>query len=290
MDVKTIIADDGVQALLTLALEEDIGAGDRTTDALIDKDMQGVALVVAKEQLVVCGLPVVAAVLALVDDELLFDAKIEEGSRAAEGEILAEIRGSCASLLMAERVVLNILQHLSGIATTTSRIARMVSEYKVAVLDTRKTTPGWRLLEKYAVYVGGGKNHRMGLYDAVLIKNNHIDLIGGNIAGAVEKVRRHYPNGMTLEVEVRNQKELEEALAHAPDAILLDNFTPDELSNAVHFVRQNFIESNAVLEASGGINEKNVVEYAKTGVDAISMGFLTHSARAVDISLRLSKL
>jgi len=227
--------------------------------------------------LVVAGLPVVPAVYALVDPDVRIEHVVEDGARVERGAVLARVHGSARSLLTGERVVLNVLQWLSGIATATRAVVDAVAEWSTDILDTRKTHPGWRAFEKYAVRVGGGKNHRLGLDHAVLIKDNHIAAAGG-VAEAVRRARRSVGPTVFVEVEVDDLRQLEEALKAQPDGILLDNMDPDTLREAVRRVG-----GRVWTEASGGIRPDTVRAVAATGVDAMSLGWLTHSARAVDI-------
>ncbi|MCB0325833.1 MAG: carboxylating nicotinate-nucleotide diphosphorylase, partial [Bdellovibrionales bacterium] len=275
--------------IVQLALVEDIGPGDITTLATISPERTGSAVILAKEPLVVCGQQVAAAVFAEVKHRfgyyVEYRAEAPDGSACKAGEQLAAMHGSLIGILIAERTVLNFLQHLSGIASYTKQVVKQL-DGKAKLLDTRKTTPGYRALEKYAVATGGGTNHRHGLFDAVLIKNNHIDALQGDIAKAITQSRSFAPPGTKVEVEVRSLEELEAALAAKPDAILLDNMAPELLRRAVKLVRSSATGAGIELEASGGITMETVAAYGATGVDFISMGSLTHSARAVDISLR----
>ncbi|MBX6423149.1 carboxylating nicotinate-nucleotide diphosphorylase [Thermosulfurimonas sp. F29] len=266
------------------ALEEDLSFGDLTTEALIPEELYGRAVIRAKEKLVVCGLPVAEEVFRTVDPELALKRRAGEGEEVPAGGVLLEVSGSVRSILKGERVALNFLQHLSGIATLTRRFVEAVAGLPVRIVDTRKTTPGLRYLEKYAVRVGGGHNHRFGLSEGILIKDNHIDACGG-VRAAVETVRRAAPHVFRVEVEVRTLEELREALSAGAEVILLDNFSPQELREAVKLARS--VKPEVLLEASGGISLDNVREFAETGVDIISVGRLTHSAPAVDIHLRL---
>lgn len=267
--------------LVRRCLEEDIGPGDVTTGAVVPADARATGAFLCKEEGVVAGLFVCARVFALLDPSVRFIGKVAEGTPVKPGDLLAEVSGPARPLLIGERVALNFLRHLSGIATRTARMVALVRDYPVRIVDTRKTTPGLRALEKYAVRVGGGYNHRFGLYDGVLIKDNHIRLAGG-VAAAVRAARAAVPHTVKIEVEVEDLAGVEEALAAGADAILLDNMPPETMREAVRLVA-----GRAVVEASGGITEKNVAEVAATGVDIISVGALTHSVRALDISLEL---
>jgi nicotinate-nucleotide pyrophosphorylase (carboxylating) len=272
------------ETLLQIAVSEDVGPGDLTSQILLSPDVVGGGRIIAREPLVLCGQELIPPLIRLVCPSLQYRPSAADGASLQENDEIGVIRGKLASLLSAERVVLNFLQRLSGVATTTARIVSKVKHLPVSVLDTRKTTPGWRQLEKYAVKTGGGENHRVGLYDAVLIKNNHIDACQGDVARTVRQCREKAPHGVCIEVEVRTQSELDQALTAHPDIILLDNMTPPELKRAVEYVRAS--HHTVLLEASGGIREENIVQFAQTGVDRISLGALTHSAKAVDISLR----
>ena len=271
--------------LVELALKEDIGAGDVTSQAIIDPHAEAHAAIIAQEHCIMCGHDVAKLILERLDQSGTYTVLIADGSRAAPGDKVALVEGKVAALLSGERTMLNFLQRLSGIATRTERICALVKDLPVRILDTRKTIPGWRELEKYAVRTGGGFNHRSGLYDAVLIKNNHVDAVGGDIVRAVSLARAKNTPGMKIEVEVRNFAELELAVKADPDAVLLDNMKPELLEQAVNYVREKS-RKHIELEASGGIDESDLREYAKTGVDSISLGTLTHSVRAVSLALR----
>ena len=267
--------------LIDLALEEDIGPGDVTTQAVVPPELQGEAHIRAKQPLVVAGLPVAARVFRKLDAELIFAAQVDDGQEVAQGTVLARLTGPVASILTGERVALNFLQRLSGIATFTRIMAAQVAGSHAVLVDTRKTTPGWRVLEKYAVRLGGGHNHRLGLYDGVLIKNNHLTAVGG-IREAVRQARARGHHLLKVEVEVTDLQGLEEALNAGADLILLDNMDDATLEKAVQLTR-----GRALLEASGSMTKDRLPKVAATGVNFISMGALTHSAPAVDIHLRL---
>jgi len=269
---------------LIRALEEDIGPLDITTSTLIPEDLDAKGLIVAKEDLVLAGLGVASDCFKIFDPDIEFKERFRDGESVKEGGIIAEIRGKAQAILMAERVALNFLQRLSGIATLTSKYVGEVKDLKVRIIDTRKTTPGLRILEKYAVRMGGGFNHRSGLYDGVIIKDNHIVLSGG-VRKAVEKARKRIPHTVKIEVEVKNLVEVKEALQAGADIIMLDNMDLETMKKAV-----KLISKRALIEASGNINLQNVREVAKTGVDLISIGALTHSARAMDISLEIKNI
>lgn len=263
-------------------LQEDIGFGDVTTMSTIPETAQGVGILYAKEAGVIAGLPVAQLVFETVDPTLSFTALVKEGARVEKGEQIAEVSGSVRSILSGERLALNLLQRLSGIATRTSEYAQAVSGTKARVVDTRKTTPGLRMLEKYAVRVGGGHNHRYALYDAVMIKDNHIKGAGG-IAQAVASARAAVPHTMTIEVETETIDQVQEALDAGADIIMLDNMPLDVMKQAV-----TLIGGRAVVEASGGVTLDTIRSIAETGVDVISVGALTHSVKALDISLDLN--
>lgn len=265
--------------LIKLALEEDIGSGDITTEAAIPNDLRVMAFILAKEPGVVCGLDVAKMVIEAVEPKIVYKKLVKDGDRVAVGQKIAEIYGRAGKILTAERTALNFLQRLSGIATLTNEFVEKVRPYKVEILDTRKTTPGLRILEKYAVRTGGGKNHRFGLWDGILLKGNHIDLVG--LQEAVKRTKKL--NGK-VEVEARNLKEVEEALESGADIIMLDNMDLKTIKAGV-----NLIGSNALVEVSGGVNLDNVREIAKTGVDWISIGRLTHSVKSLDMSLKIVK-
>lgn len=263
-------------------LHEDLGFGDITTMSTIPESERGTGILYAKEAGIVAGLPIAQQVFETVDPDLVFTAKVEEGARVESGAQIAEVSGSVRSILSGERLALNLLQRLSGIATQTNEFVRAVEGTKARVVDTRKTTPGLRFLEKYAVRVGGGHNHRFALYDAVMIKDNHIKGAGG-IAQAVAAARANIPHTMTVEVEAETLEQVQEALDAGADIIMLDNMSNAQMAEAVRL-----IGGRAVVEASGGVNLETIGSIAKTGVDIISVGALTHSVKAFDISLDLN--
>lgn len=271
-----------VERLIELALEEDIGSGDVTTQALIPPEQEGVAHLRAKQTLVAAGLPVAARVFEKLSPGLRFLPRVAEGQEVGPGTVLAEVAGPVSAILTAERTALNFLMRLSGIATFTRRMVALVRDFPVVLVDTRKTTPGWRLLEKYAVRLGGAANHRFGLYDGVLIKNNHLFAVG-SITEAVRRAKERVHQLLKVEVEVGSLGELEEALAAGADVVMLDNLDDHDLAEAVRRTA-----GRAVLEASGGMTPERLGRVAATGVQFISMGALTHSAPAVDIHLRLA--
>lgn len=271
--------------LVKQALAEDLGEGDLTTEALLPPEETARASIIAKEDLVTAGLPLVEMVFSELDEKVTAVAQVEEGDKVPPGTVLMILEGPARAILTGERVALNFLQQLSGVATLTSRFRKKASGASVTILDTRKTIPGWRKLQKYAVLMGGGTNHRSGLYDAILIKDNHLEIVArqgpGKIARAIKLCREKYPD-LPVEVEVEDFTELEEAWQAGAETILLDNFSPEDLAKAVKLNR-----GRAHLEASGGINLKTISAAAQTGVDSVSIGALTHSAPAVDISLEL---
>lgn len=275
------------RALITLALDEDFGpGGDQTSQVLIPAQAQGVAAFVARNPGILAGMPAVEMVLAAVDPRLVLKKKTTEGGRLEKSDLIARVQGPLGAILAAERTALNFLQHLSGIATLTRRFVDAVAGLPCKILDTRKTLPAWRLLEKYATRCGGGHNHRLGLYDGILIKDNHLAGLGtgpGVIKLAVEKARKASANKLPLEIEVENLEQLDEALACRPNIILLDNMNLNLLREAVQ--RRKVHAPQVLLEASGGVTLETVRAIAETGVDRISVGALTHSAPALDIAL-----
>jgi len=272
-----------LERLIDLALEEDIGVGDVTTQALIPPELMGEAHIRAKQDLVVAGLPLAAWVFQKVGASLVFEPQVQEGQEVAPGTVLARLTGPVAAILMGERTALNFLQRLSGIATFTRQMVSLIAGTKAALVDTRKTTPGWRALEKYAVRLGGARNHRAGLYDGVLIKNNHLAAVG-SIAQAVKLAREQAHHLLKIEVEVTDLAGLQEALAAGADVIMLDNLDEATMAKAVEITA-----GRALLEASGSMTADRLPKVAATGVNLISMGALTHSAPAADIHLRMIK-
>jgi nicotinate-nucleotide pyrophosphorylase (carboxylating) len=272
--------------ILERALAEDIGTGDLTTEAVVPDAAPAAGAFIAKEALVVAGLPLAGRLFALLDPQVQFRALVEEGVLASRGVRLAEVRGDARALLRGERVALNFLQRLSGIATLTRRFVFRLRGTRAQLRDTRKTTPGLRLLERYAVRVGGGANHRFGLYDAVLIKDNHAALAGG-VGAAVRRAREKYGRERPLEVEVRDAVEVLQALEAGADLLLLDNMNVEQVDLAMEEIRRR---GRAQAEVSGGIRLENVRAYAECGVDFISVGALTHSAPAADISFDVESL
>jgi nicotinate-nucleotide pyrophosphorylase (carboxylating) len=284
---------DACRRLIKLAIEEDLGVeGDLTSRALIPSEQTGKGILISRAPGVLAGVAAASLVFEAIDPRVLFRPIVRDGESVSEGSQIAAVSGSYRSILAAERTALNFLQHLSGVATQTSRYVRTVSGLPCQILDTRKTLPGWRLLEKYAVRCGGGHNHRMGLYDAILIKDNHlagfqISDFGYQIAEAVRRVRPSRSAKVPIEIEVDKMEQLDVALEHKPDVILLDNMSLEQLREAVR--RRDRLAPSLRLEASGGITIENVRAVAETGVDRISIGALTHSAPALDVALEYSE-
>jgi nicotinate-nucleotide pyrophosphorylase (carboxylating) len=270
-----------IKQIVRQALKEDVGPGDITTLATVEAKAKAKGVVLAKEAGVIAGLWVAKEVFRQVDSGIKFAAKVEEGARVKKGKILAAVSGPARGILTGERVALNFLQRLSGIATLTSQFEAKVKGCGAKILDTRKTTPGLRMLEKYAVRTGGGTNHRFGLYDAFLIKDNHIALAGG-VKRAVEGARK-LKTKRAIEVEAKSIAQVEESIDVGADKILLDNMDLNTLRKAVKLCKKALVST----EASGGVNLKTVRNIAKTGVNSISVGALTHSAKALDISLEI---
>jgi len=270
--------------IIRQALAEDLGDGDHTTAATIPQGMQGKAKLLVKADGILCGMKVAEKVFGQLDAGLVMQAFLSDGDAIKKGDIAFEVSGSISSILRSERLVLNFMQRLSGIATSTNRLVKLTEGYPAKILDTRKTTPLLRSLEKYAVRTGGGMNHRIGLYDMIMIKDNHVDFSGG-IAKAIDAVHAYLKAGgrkLKTEIEVRNFGELEQVLDHGGvDRIMLDNFSPADLKKAVAMIAGRF-----ETEASGGIDESNIRDYAATGVDFISAGALTHHICSLDMSLK----
>ncbi len=272
------------ERLIDLALEEDIGPGDLTTGLLIGAGTRGTGRLIARQKLVLAGMEVARRVFRRLDPGAELADGLADGQEAEAGQVLARVSGKMQALLQAERTALNFLQRLSGIATLTRRYVEALKasgNASVRLVDTRKTTPGWRALEKYAVRTGGGSNHRMGLFDGILIKDNHIAACG-TIAAAVAKARRGAGHLIKIEVEAEDLDQVRQALEAGADVIMLDNMTPEQIGKAV-----DMIAGRALVEASGGVTLESLAEIAATGVDIISCGALTHSARAVDISMEI---
>ncbi len=269
------------------ALSEDVGNGDHTSLSTIPVGQQGRAKLLVKDTGIIAGVSVALEIFKIVDPALVIDVLLPDGTEVHPGDIAFYVNGSVHAILVAERLVLNTMQRMSGIATTTNNVVKLLEGTKTKVLDTRKTTPGLRYLEKLAVKIGGGVNHRFGLYDMILIKDNHVDYAGGT-AKAIEAAKAYLKTNnlnIPIEIEVRNTAELNEVIdSSGVDRILLDNFTFENLKEAVALINRRFI-----TEASGGITEENVLEYALCGVDYVSMGALTHSVKSLDMSLKAVK-
>lgn len=268
-----------IKGLIHTAIAEDVGAGDVTTSAVLNGNETGAAQAVAKSDMILAGIEVFRQTFFAVDPEIRFQNCRVDGCEAGRGEILAELSGKLAGILIAERTALNFLQRMSGIATTTARYVQAVAGTRARILDTRKTAPGLRSLDKYAVRAGGGFNHRFALYDGVLVKDNHIAAAGG-IKPALERARRNIPHTFKIEAEVKNIDEVREALAAGADIIMLDNMSLADMAEAV-----SIIDGRIPVEASGNVTLANIRQIAQTGVDFISVGALTHSVTAADISL-----
>ena len=273
-----------IDEFIVNALKEDIGDGDHTSLATIPAGHEGRAHLKIKEDGVLAGMIAAERVCRAVDASLIFEPYLKDGDRIRIGDIAFSVHGKTQSITIAERLLLNIMQRMSGIATHTHRIQQSIAHTSCRILDTRKTTPGFRLFEKWAVKIGGGANHRFGLYDMILIKDNHVDFAGG-MAQAIDNVIRYCEEKnlkIPIEIEARNMEDVKQIVEKGVAfRILLDNFSPDEIRSAVHW-----INGRIQTEASGGINEKNVVEYAEAGVDFISMGALTHQIHSLDFSLK----
>jgi nicotinate-nucleotide pyrophosphorylase (carboxylating) len=277
--------DEGaLYSQIGLFLREDLGRGDITTQATVMRNARARGRFMAKEKMVVAGLEAAEEVFNLLDQQQQIEAFIADGEEAEAGKVIARTSGFADVLLAGERVALNLLQRLSGIATLTHSYVSAIEGTSAQIIDTRKTTPGLRMLEKYAVLLGGGRNHRLGLDDGVLIKDNHIALAGG-VGAAVALARERVGHLHKIEVEVSNEAGLREAIKNSADIILLDNLTPEETRRLVDLSRS--LAPQVTLESSGGVTLENVRAYAETGVDLISIGALTHSARAMDISFKI---
>ena len=270
-----------VDNLIKTALLEDINYVDITTDYLIPEDQENEAKFLAKADGVLCGIEVALRVFTLIQPDFQYEVFIHDGEEVKKGDIIAKIKGKTRTILKGERTALNLLQHMSGISSMTTRIVKIVEGTNASIADTRKTLPGMRSLQKYAVTVGGGKNHRFNLSDAAMLKDNHVDA-GGGITNAVTKLRTKLGHMAKVELEVRTLDELREALSVDVDVIMLDNMDNDTMREAVKIA-----DGKALLEASGGITEETIRGVAETGVDIISIGALTHSVKAFDISLKI---
>ena len=270
-----------IEQLIDLAIAEDLGSGDITTDSLVTPDLEGKAVILAKEPLVLAGLETARRVFARFDDQTVIEATKGDGDLIQAGETVIKLTGKLAALLKAERIALNFLQRLCGIATHVRAYMDEIGDSAVRLVDTRKTTPGWRVLEKYAVRVGGAANHRMGLYDGVLIKDNHIAACGG-VKPAILRARQTVSHLVRIEVEVSTLEETGQALEAGADVIMLDNMDAPQIRQAV-----DLIGRNALVEVSGNVTKDRLKVLAATGVDLISIGALTHAARSVDISMQI---
>ena len=268
-------------------LKEDLGRGDITTQAVVRGGARARGQFLAKDDFVLCGLEIAEAVFSTLDGSVQLESRVYDGELIEAGTKFATIEGPATVLLTAERTALNLMQRLSGVATLTKAFVDQVEGTAAKIVDTRKTTPGLRVLEKYAVTVGGGFNHRFGLDDGVLIKDNHIALAGG-VRRAIELARRSVAHLMKIEVEVANESQLREALASKADVIMLDNFQPADIRRAVQLIRAE--AAHTLIEVSGGVSLASVRELAECGVDLISVGAMTHSATAVDISMKVTPL
>ena len=274
----------GLDERLRSWLEEDIGSGDITTNAIVSPEMEATGIIHAKDTGVLAGVSVARRVFELLEPEIAFQEKLADGAALAPGTVIAEVHGSARAVLTGERLALNLLQHMSGVATRTAKLAAIAAPYGAKLVDTRKTTPGMRLLDKYAVRVGGGSNHRLGLYDAMLIKDNHIQVAGG-ISAALARAKAYASHMTKIESEVEDLAGVREALAGGADVIMLDNMAPEMMREAVEA-----IDHRAVVEASGGIDETTLAAAAAAGVDVISVGALTHSVKALDISMDIGRI
>ena len=271
-----------IDSIINTALDEDINYIDVTTDNLISPDHTSSAYYIAKDSGVLCGIEIAKRVFELAGGNVEFETLIHDGSEVKNGDIIAKMNGSTVTLLKGERTALNILQHLSGIATATNKCVKLVEGTKASITDTRKTLPGLRAMQKYAVTVGGGKNHRFNLSDGAMLKDNHLDAYGG-ITGAVTALRKKIGHMVKIEVEVRNLAELQEALDNKCEVIMLDNMSCEDMKKAVAITN-----GRALLEASGNVTAETIRSVAETGVDIISLGALTHSVKCFDISMRIS--
>jgi len=267
--------------LIEISLQEDIGTGDITTENLIGPDIRGRGFLIAREPLILAGIDVAQRVFEILDSEVETESRFNDGDLVVDKEVILSVDGSLQTLLMGERTALNFLQRLSGIATSVSSYLKELEDKDVRLVDTRKTAPGWRVLEKYAVRIGGANNHRMGLFDGVLIKDNHIAVCGG-VKEAIDRIRNRISHLLKIEIEVSNLSQVQEALDAGADVIMLDNMDIPQIKAAV-----KIINGKAQVEVSGGVTKENLIGLANTGVDIISSGALTHSAGCVDISMRI---
>jgi nicotinate-nucleotide pyrophosphorylase (carboxylating) len=281
--IKSGLNYDAIKPAIDYALKEDIGNGDRTTNLLIPSGLTTKATMVAKSAGIIAGLEVAKYVFTTLSPDIIWKTFVNDGDKVAKGDIILEITGSYRALLTGERLALNFMQRMSGIATETANYVDALSDYKTIILDTRKTAPGLRLLDKYAVKMGGGSNHRIGLYDLVLIKDNHIKVAGG-ITKAVAQIKKNISGRIKIEVETTTIEEVNEALAAGVDIIMLDNMSTETMAESV-----KIINGRVKVEASGNITLERLKEVAATGVDFISIGALTHSVKAFDISMNIEK-
>lgn len=283
MNMYDLIPKEYLLKHIELSLSEDIGDGDHSSLACISKTETNKAKLVAKEEGIICGIDIAREVYALVDKSIKFTAMMKDGDRIKKGDIIFRVEGSAIGILTSERTALNYMQRLSGIATSTNEYVELIKGTRTKLLDTRKTTPSMRLFEKYAVKVGGGYNHRIGLYDMIMLKDNHIDFAGG-VENAITKTKEYLKNvgkELKIEVEVRSMEELERVLKIGGiNRIMLDNFTPELLQKAIERIGGKY-----ETESSGGINKDTILNFAKTGVDFISVGALTHQIKSLDLSL-----
>ena len=273
---------DDIAELIEMALKEDMGTGDITTISVIEPDREAHGIYKAKEDGIICGLDLIARVYHAISDEVHVVYHTHDGAAVKRGDVIAEVFGNAQILLSGERVGLNLIQRLSGVATATRKAVDAVAGYDVKIVDTRKTTPGMRVLEKYAVRVGGGNNHRFGLADGILIKDNHITAAGG-ITAAIQRAKANAPHTLKVEVEVESIDQAKEALSAGADIIMLDNMSSADMKACV-----TMVGGKALTEASGNMGERNLAEVAETGVDFISIGALTHSVKSLDISLKFT--
>lgn len=283
MNMYDLIPMEYLLKHIELSLSEDIGDGDHSSLACISKNETNKAKLVAKEEGIICGIDIAREVYTLVDKSIKFTAMMKDGDRIKKGDIIFRVEGSAIGILTSERTALNYMQRLSGIATSTNEYVELIKGTRTKLLDTRKTTPSMRLFEKYAVKVGGGYNHRIGLYDMIMLKDNHIDFAGG-VENAITKTKEYLKNvgkELKIEVEVRSMEELERVLKIGGiNRIMLDNFTPELLQKAIERIGGKY-----ETESSGGINKDTILSFAKTGVDFISVGALTHQIKSLDLSL-----
>ncbi len=273
---------DYLTQLISLALLEDSGFGDLTAESIFPEDLKGKGFIVAKQSMVIAGLDVASKVFKTLDSDALVEICFHDGDSISKGDIVLNVQGNIINMLKAERVALNFIRHLSGIASLTRDFVKAIKGFNVRLTDTRKTTPGMRSIEKAAVRAGGAFNHRMALYDGILIKDNHITVAGG-IENAVKAVRARASHLLKIEVETTDMTEVKEALTAGAEVIMLDNMNTDQMREAV-----NYINGRAIVEASGNISLENIKETASTGVDIISSGALTHQAKSMDLSMNIT--